>query len=166
MSDFGWFFFLCEDGDGGGGIMAGGMASDSFHEWGHVVTILIAVVGSLGARYWKLLVQWVDGIRGRDWPEVPAVIDIVCVVPQMVDGRHGGQVVGYLGVLTYFYRNPELETGDFSRRFDSEAQARGWAEGFKGRKVMVRVNPRDGSRSTLPKEELEAPVDSVLRRKR
>jgi len=84
---------------------------------------------------------------------VPAVIDVVSVVPEM-GGRSGQEVVGYLATLTYFYRNPELQSGDFSRMCGSEEEAKAWGESYKGKTVMVHVDPRDASRSVLRKEEL------------
>jgi hypothetical protein len=121
----------------------------------YVFLIFAAIVaGTLIARYWRFFAQWVAGIRGGDWPLVSAVVDIVTVVPQIVQGRGGEQIDGYLATLTYFYRNPELQTGEYSRRFDSESEGQDWAASFKGNNVMVHVDPRDPSRSVLRKEEL------------
>jgi hypothetical protein len=103
---------------------------------------------------WRFLVQWVQGIRGRDWAKVSATVDIVTVVAQTVETRGGPRVVGYVATLTYFYRNPELQTGDYSRMFKTEAEAQTWGASYKGKAVMVHVDPRDGSRSVLRKEEL------------
>jgi hypothetical protein len=111
---------------------------------------------SLAARYWGLFVQWLHGRRGRDWATIPAVIDIVSVVPQTQQTDYGAQerVVSYLGTLTYCYHNPELQMGDFSRMFGTEAEAKAWVDSCKGRSVMVHVDPRDPSQSVLRKEEL------------
>jgi hypothetical protein len=111
---------------------------------------------SLAARYWGLFVQWLHGLRGRDWATIPAVIDIVSVVPQTKKTNYGEQerIVSYLGTLTYCYRNPELQMGDFSRMFGTEVAAKAWVGSYKGRSVMVHVDPRDPSQSVLRKEEL------------
>jgi hypothetical protein len=106
-------------------------------------------------RSWRFFAQWLSGLRGRDWTVVSAVVDVVSVVPQTEPVRgYGVEVVGYLATLTYFYRNPELQTGDYSRMFDNEEDGQAWAAFFKGRSVMVHVDPRDSSRSVLRKEEL------------
>ena len=125
----------------------------SVNDWYAFPVIAAGVMVSLAAFYWRFFVQWLQGVRGRDWATVPAVIDIVSVVPQM-GGRSGQEVVGYLATLTYFYRNPELQSGDFSRMCDSEEEAKAWGESYNGKTVMVHVDPRDASRSVLRKEEL------------
>jgi hypothetical protein len=136
---------------------------DAIHNW-YVFPIFFAVIGLLfGSRYrrfstqWldrRFLTQWLDGIRGRDWATVSAVIDVVCVSPQMERRDYGEYVVGYVATLTYFYRNPELQMGEYSRMFDEEVDAQAWAESYKGRTIMVNVDPRDPSKSVLLKEEL------------
>jgi hypothetical protein len=114
---------------------------------------LLAV--SAVARYWRFFAQWLQGERGRDWATVSALIDVVTVVPQFGQSRQGVTcVIGYLATLTYFYRNPELQMGEYSRMFDSEEEGKAWTASFKGRTVMVHVDPRDPSRSVLRKEEL------------
>jgi Protein of unknown function (DUF3592) len=109
----------------------------------------------VAASYWRFFVQWLNGIRGRNWTAVSAVIDIISVVRQ-TEQTGKGEIVSYLASLTYFYRNPELQTGDYSRLFNSEeeADAQAWAASYKGCTVTVRVDPRDPSRSVLRKEEL------------
>jgi hypothetical protein len=113
---------------------------------------LVAVTSA--ARYWRFFVQWLEGIRGLHWAATSALIDVVSVVEQKAQGRYEEYVVGYLATLTYFYRNPELQTGDYSRMFNEEADAQAWAASYKGRNVMVHVDPRDPSNSVLRKEEL------------
>ena len=103
----------------------------------------------------RFIVQWVEGVRGREWPAVSAIIDIVTVIQETEQTRYGDRIVGYLASLTYFYRNPELQTGDYSRMFEKEAEAQAWAASYKGRTVMVHVDPRDPSRSVLREEELQ-----------
>lgn len=125
-------------------------------DW-YVFPFLLAFAAvACAALYWRGFVQWLMGIRGRDWPVVSAVIDIVSVVEQrQATGR--GDIVTYLASLTYFYRNPELQTGDYTRLFDQdeEADAQAWAASYKGSTVNVHVDPHDPTRSVLRKEDLE-----------
>jgi hypothetical protein len=132
--------FISSRGSGGSGV--------------RLVILSASAAVVLMGRYWRFFVQWVQGIRGGDWPMVSAAVDIVSVAPQVMDGRGRQQVIGYVATLTYFYRNPELQTGDYTRRFDDEGSARDWAASFKGSNVMVHVDPRDPSRSVLRKEQL------------
>jgi hypothetical protein len=106
-------------------------------------------------RFWRLSAQRLSGIRGRDWSVVPASIDVVSVVPQTEPIRgYAVETVGYLATLSYFYRNPELQTGDYSRMFDNEKDAQAWTASFKGRTVRVRVDPSDPTRSVVREEDL------------
>ena len=116
--------------------------------WLFIFVILIA------GGCWKLFVQWRNGIRARDWATVSALIDVVSVVPNLQQTTSGEHTYGYLATLTYFYRNPELQMGEYSRIFDTEAEAQSWAASYKGRNVMAHVDPRDVSRSILREEEL------------
>jgi hypothetical protein len=126
----------------------------SIGDWYFVSIILARVAFSFAARYWRFFSQWLSGIRGRDWTSVSAVIDVVSVVVQTEQARGGEQIVGYVATLTYFYRNPELQMGEYSHMLDSESDAQTWAASYKGRNVMVHVDPRDPSKSVLRKEEL------------
>lgn len=97
-----------------------------------------------------------SGIRARQvshWPVLPAVIDVVSVVERIVSEKHSGRV--YFGTLTYFYRNPELQMGEFERVFPSRAEARQWVDQFKGRSVLVHVNPADSTDSVLRRVDLD-----------
>jgi hypothetical protein len=119
------------------------------------IPIFVAVLGmSITAPYWRLFAQWLRGIRVRDWTPVSAVIDVVTVVEQTEQGRYGKRTIGYIATLTYVYRNPEPQTGDYIRLFDEETDARDWAASYRGETVMVHVDPRDPSHSVLRKEEL------------
>ena len=130
-------------------IIRGSIADWSF------LPIFLAVLGiSISARYGRFFAQWLWGIRGRDWARVSAVIDVVSVVEQTEQGRYGERIVGYLATLTYFYRNPELQMGEYSRMFDDEKDAQDWVASYKGRSVIVHVDPRDPTQSVLRKEEL------------
>jgi hypothetical protein len=143
--------------------MASIIVSGSVDAWDRTpflvyVAIVIIVVGTyviVSAGYWSLFTQWVQGLRGRDWPTVSATIDIVSVVKQ-VTPTGKGDIVSYLATLTYFYRNPDLQTGDYCREFDpdEEADAQAWAASYKGSTVLVHVDPRDPARSVLRKDVL------------
>ena len=128
----------------------------SYYDW-YAITFILVFTAVLGATYyWRFIVQWLNGIRGRDWPTISAIIDVVSVVKQTEQGRYGEYVVGYLATLTYFYRNSELQIGEYNRLFDQneEEDAQAWTASYKGRTVMVHVDPRDSTRSVLRKEEL------------
>jgi hypothetical protein len=131
-------------------LVAGTALRGSVEDWYAFPLIGAFAVVALAAYYWRFFVQWLNGIRGRNWPTVSATIDIVSVVEQ-VESTGRGDIVSYLAMLTYFYRNPELQTGDYSRLFnqEEEADAQAWANSYKGSTVMVRVDPRDPSRSVL-----------------
>jgi hypothetical protein len=130
--------------------------SGTYYDWYALPFILAVIAVPVAARYWRFFVQWLNGIRGHDWAEVSAVIDVVSVIPQTEQGRYGEYIVGYLATLTYFYRNPELQSGEYNRLFnpDEEEDAQAWAASYKGCAVMVHVDPRDPSHSVLRKEEL------------
>ena len=114
------------------------------------VTLFIAVASA----DWRFIVQWFKGIRSRDWATVSAVIDVVSVAEQIRETRHGARTIGYIGTLTYFYRNPELQSGDYCRSFSTESEAHAWVAPYKGRTVLVHVDPRDPSHSVLRKDAL------------
>ena len=124
-----------------------------------VVLFAVMVVGVflrlLVVRYWRFFVQWLNGKHGHGWQTVSAVMDVVSVVKQTQQQSRGGEeIVGYLATLTYFYHNPGLQTGDYSRMFDTEEEAQEWSASYKGKSVMVHVDPHDPSVSVLRKEEL------------
>jgi hypothetical protein len=108
----------------------------------------------LVARHWRFFIQWMSGIRGRGWASISAVVDIVSVVEQTEESRFGEDIVSYLATLTYFYRNPKLQMGEYSRKFELESDAQAWATPYKGRAVLVNVDPRDPAKSVLRKEQL------------
>jgi hypothetical protein len=113
-------------------------------------------------RFWRFAAQWLSQRRGRDWCPVSASVDVVSVVPQTEPIRgHAVEIVGYLVTLTYFYRNPELQTGDYSRRFDKKKDAQAWAASIKGRTITVPVDPDDPSHSALREEDLQTVMPVV-----
>lgn len=115
---------------------------------------ITVVVASYASCHWKFFAQWLGGIRGRDWAAVSAIIDVISVIPHMVETRYDERVMGYIATLTYFYRNPDLQMGEYSRMFDEENDAQVWAASYKGRTVMVHIDPRDPTNSVLRKEDL------------
>lgn len=126
----------------------------TINDWYALPFVLAAGIVAVLRLYWRFIMQRLHGIRASNWPPVSAIIDVVSVAKQ--EDRSGkGTIVTYLATLTYFYRNPELQTGDYCRLFDEEADAQDWAAPYKGRPVTVHVDPRDPSRSFLRKEELE-----------
>jgi hypothetical protein len=68
-------------------------------------------------------------------------------------------------LLTYVYRNPELQTGDYDKECYSEDEARAWAESVKGSTVMVHVDPKDPANSVLRAEDLENAISPVSEQK-
>ncbi|HVU45493.1 MAG TPA: DUF3592 domain-containing protein [Terracidiphilus sp.] len=87
------------------------------------------------------------------WNPVSAVIEVVFVT----DHSLGEKRPLFLCRLTYFYRNPDLQTGDYTdhtRRFLSKGDASRWGAQFKGRTVTVRVNPASPADSILLQEDI------------
>jgi hypothetical protein len=106
---------------------------------------------------WQFVVPWLNGVRSRNWPTFAAVIDRVVVKKQdnTGPGKHTSYTT-YVTFLTYVYHCPELQTGSYDRSFVSEEYAQAWANSLKGCSVMVRVDPRNPSRSVLLKEDIDA----------
>ncbi len=101
--------------------------------------------------------EWVEHTRGRSWPTVSAVIGAVSVT--LMENRLPSSLAvhnwpHYLATLTYTYRHPEQQTGDYGRSFSSEDEAKAWANSYKGEIVKVHVNPRDPTHSVLREEDL------------
>lgn len=86
----------------------------------------------------------------RDWPCLPAAIDVVSAAERHDDKKHY-----YAAVLTYFYRRPDLQIGEYEREFPTKAAALDWVKQFKGSSVMVHVNPKDAADSFLLESDLE-----------
>lgn len=106
---------------------------------------------------WQLLDNWKKRTRGRNWPTVSAVIDIVSVafieddIPSI---KAYPDASYYQATLTYTYHNPEPQMGDYRKGFGSKEEAQSWADSYKGETVKVRVDPRDPTRSVLREEDL------------
>ncbi len=101
--------------------------------------------------------EWIERTRGRDWPMVSAVIDAVSVT--LVESKGISSLAvhywpSYLATLTYSYRSPGQQMGDYSRSFGNKDDAEAWANSYKGETVKVHVDPRDPTRSVLREEDL------------
>jgi hypothetical protein len=128
---------------------------ESYRLWIFLIGMAVVVAYGIVAFGLRHFVQWVKGVRSRDWSTVSAIVDIVTVQEQYYYDRYGSKnVTGYLATLTYMYHNPEMQLGDFSRVFAEEAEARQWVTSRKGQTVMVHVDPRDPTRSVLRKEDI------------
>jgi len=129
-----------------------------------IVLACIVLVGlvQVGVNGWSDLVNRWEEKRARDWPMVPAVIDLVTTATWVQDKPLAGggpstpTIYEHKALLTYSYLNPEPRSGDYSRSFGSGDDAKDWANSCKGLKVMVRVDPRDPSRSVLRAEDIDA----------
>jgi hypothetical protein len=111
---------------------------------------LIVVAAGASQRWYRKIRVRAKARSGSGWPTVSAVIDVVSVSAKTVvqDG------VGFVASITYFYRNPELQTGDYRREFASKEEAKQWVSRFKGRSVFVHVDPRDPANSVLLDKDL------------
>ena len=117
--------------------------------------LAVLAVASVYRSIKTLVRRWGTG-SARDWPTIGAVIDVVSVAEEIREGRYGTvETTGYKATLTYFYRNPDLQMGEFSRSFPLEGAARQWAEKFKGKNIPVHVNPKDPGDSVLLKDDIE-----------
>lgn len=115
--------------------------------------IIWPVIAALGGFNLPWIRKWRQGIKARrvrDWFSVPAAIDVVSVVERTVDKRHY-----FAATLTYFYRRPELQMGEYDREFPQRTPAQEWVKQFKGRQVMVHVNPKNPANSVLLDSDLD-----------
>jgi hypothetical protein len=101
--------------------------------------------------------KWIERTRGRNWPTVSAIIDVVSVAfieDDIPSPKADLDHPYYLATLTYFYNNPEQQMGDYSRRFGDKDEAQAWVNSYKGETVKVHVDPPDPTRSVLREEDL------------
>jgi hypothetical protein len=142
-------------------LLNGGTKTDFFIVWVFVCIVLIGL-GQVRTNSWPDMVNWAKEKWARDWPTVPAVIDLVTTTtwqeetPLAGGGVPSGPYYVHKALLTYSYSNPEPQSGDFSRSLGTEDEAKEWADSCKGLKVMVRVDPRDPTRSVLRPEDIDA----------
>jgi hypothetical protein len=135
-------------------ILARGGTGTGF--WLIVISLFAAAVVLVGT-CWQLLDNWIKRTRGRDWPTVSAVVDIVSVSfceDNTLPFKANLSFPYYLATLTYIYQIPEQQMGDYSRRFSNEDDAKAWANSYKGETLKVHVDPRDPTRSVLREEDL------------
>jgi hypothetical protein len=121
--------------------------------WPVYLIALVVCIAVATASSWQFFAQWLNGVRGRNWPTVSAVVDLTSV-QKRVQSTGKGDIVTYVALLTYVYHNPDLQTGDYDMSFGEEGEAQAWANSYKGSTVKVHVDPRDPSRSVLRKEDL------------
>ena len=122
-----------------------------------IVLVVVAVVAvMLVADCWHLLDNWIERIGDRNWLTVSAVIKKVSVTfvtddlpPVEANTNHAY----YFATLTCTYRNPELQVGEYSRRFENEDDAQAWANSYLGITVTVRIDRRNPAHSELRKED-------------
>lgn len=121
-----------------------------------LILLFVAAVMLVGT-CWQLADMWIRRTRGRNWPTVSAVIDLVSVAfmeDSLPTQRDGSGDRYYLATLTYTYKNPEEQIGEYSRSFGDKSEAQAWANSYKGETVKVHVDPRDPTRSVLREEDL------------
>src|SRR5579862_3895427 len=119
-------------------------------------SVFVGTVMTLGI-CWGIVQTWYGRIHGREWPTVSATIDIVSVAFIQDDIQHSkvhADSSYYLATLTYVWHDPELQMGEYSRRFGHKEDAEAWANSYKNSTVTVYVDPRDPTRSVLREEDL------------
>ena len=142
-------------------LLTGKLKIDLFALFVLACIVLIGLV-QVGVNGWPDLVKWCKEKWARDWPMVPAVIDLVTTATWQEDtplaggGVPSSPTYAHKALLTYSYRNPELQSGDYSRSFGTEDEAKDFADACKGLKVMVHVDPQDPARSVLRAEDIDA----------
>lgn len=112
---------------------------------GLAISVAAVVMIALAQQWWKMRRERARKKAALNWPTVTATIEVPAVV------RHAAAEGKYptVAALTYFYRNPELQMGEYRRSFPTMEQAKAWAVQFKGRAVPVHVNPSDPTDSVL-----------------
>ena len=123
--------------------------------WAILIGLVSFILYGIVTDYWPRFVQRWREKQARDWPTTPAVI-VISVADTRRDTTGESVIISHLVLLTYSYRNPELQTGDYTRHFDNEYDAQDWADLCKDRKITVRVDPQNSTRSVLRTEELDA----------
>jgi hypothetical protein len=123
-----------------------------------ILGLLTTVVAVLVAVGWVIAKERIKRIRSRDWPIVPAVVDIVSVAH--IEGSSlafnaSSYDPYYQATLTYTYHYPDEQMGDYSRSFGGNKEnAESWANSYKGETIKVRVDPSDPTHSILLEEDL------------
>jgi hypothetical protein len=129
--------------------------------WVFLVVFGAIILGQGAIALWNYLTRKIREKRAGSWPAVTAVIDIAVVSKEWQPGsRSTPGYYYYLVMLTYAYRNPDLQTGDYTytQQFNNEDDAKECADACKGRTVTVHLDPRDPADSVLRTEDLNAAV--------
>jgi uncharacterized membrane protein YhaH (DUF805 family) len=136
-------------------ILMRGRGGQDSRFWFILLSLAAGAVMLVGT-CWEIIARLVKRFHGRNWPTVPALIDIVSVAFVEDDTPHSpaSNLSYYLATLTYIYQNPEKQMGDYSRRFGIKEDAEAWANSYKGETVKIHVDPRDPTRSVLLEEDL------------
>jgi hypothetical protein len=120
-----------------------------------LLATVVAVLGSVG---WTVAKDRIERARCRNWPTVPAIVDLVSVADFKPDGavflKPGAYNTFHRATLTYTYYYPDEQMGDYSRDFGSKENAEAWANSYKGETVKVHVDPNDPTFSVLRDEDL------------
>lgn len=127
--------------------LANGLPLDApavIHRLGLIAVGATAVVAA-ASLWWKKRKVRERVRKALNWPTITATIEVPAVVEHSTPEAKRRFVVA----LEYFYRNPELQLGEYKRNFPSKEQAKAWAAQFKGRTVPVHVNPNDPADSVL-----------------
>lgn len=134
-------------------LMTSLASSGSFDSWYGWLLLAVFVPIAIAASRWRFFLQWLRGVRGKNWPAMSATIEIVSVTEQVHQSRYGSYS-DYLATLTFFYKNPDLQSGDYSRLFSEKTEAESWANSFKNSTVTVHIDPKDPANSVLEEGDL------------
>jgi hypothetical protein len=109
-----------------GALIIGGSGGPAT-ERGAILLLLAAGTIVLVAYCWGTVEDLIEYYYGRNWPTASAVVDVVSVT--MVESKGISSTANhswpyFLATLTYSYRNPEPQTGEYKRRFANEDDAR------------------------------------------
>jgi len=115
-----------------------------------ILTMLAVGVVVLVTILQMIVRKGIERARSRNWPTASAIIDLVSVA----DVTDDASVPSFRATLTYVYRNPEEQMGDYSRDFGNKDEADAWANSYKGETVKIYVDPRDPTHSFLRDEDL------------
>lgn len=91
--------------------------------------------------------------RAHQWPAVAAVVEVASVIDRIVSENNSTSVP--VATLTYFYRRPDLQMGEYERFFSERKDAERWVNQYRHRTVTVHVNPANAADSVLLSEDLD-----------
>lgn len=132
----------------GAGLVSG--AAGIIDQSGRVVGAALVILFVVALRWWKKRKARARLREAANWPTVTATIDVAAILKNTTPDAKDRLAAS----LTYFYRNPELQMGEYKRPFGGIAGAKQWAAQFKGRTVPVHVNPDDPTDSVLLESDL------------